>query len=193
MDITFNCPECEQELVVDSSYAGEEIECPECSAKIIVPGEDQEEQATDENEEAGQSDKGDESSEGEKKPAAVPGAGTVINAMASSAAAREHKTFSVPVHDAATAPDPLIQKPQAPLNIAAKKWQKGVAVKTIRRVDCMEVGKDHFDEKVTEFINTIGNDRILQIQTLSYTTQDLATKALMTDFGVLIMYRIAEE
>ena len=75
----------------------------------------------------------------------------------------------------------------------AKKWENGVAVKTIRRIDCMEVGKDHFDEKVTEFINTIGYERILNIQSVSYTTQDLATKALMTDFGVLIVYKIPEK
>ena len=57
----------------------------------------------------------------------------------------------------------------------------------------MEVGKDHFDEKVTEFINTIGYERILNIQSVSYTTQDFATKALMTDFGVLIVYKIPEK
>ena len=39
MDITFNCPKCDQELVVDDSYAGEQIECPECSSQIIVPSE----------------------------------------------------------------------------------------------------------------------------------------------------------
>jgi len=55
------------------------------------------------------------------------------------------------------------------------------------------VGKDRFDEKVTEFINTIGHDRILEIQTITYTFQDLATKALMTDFGVMILYRLPEE
>jgi hypothetical protein len=122
----------------------------------------------------------------------LPGSGTVINPMATSAAAREHKTFTVPVREAGAAAEKLIQKPQTPLEASAKKWEKGVAVKTIRRIDCMEVGKDFFDDRVTEFINTIGHDRIMEIQTIAYTYQDLSTKALMTDFGVMILYRIPE-
>ncbi len=187
MDIIFNCPECGQELVVDSSYAGEEIECPECSNQIIVPEEGIED-GTDNESEENEDEKPAQSSNENSPP--LPGG--VINAMATSAAAREHKVFSVPVHDGPTS-EPLIKKPQSPLNIVAKKWENGVAVKTIRRIDCMEVGKDHFDEKVTEFINTIGYERILNIQSVSYTTQDLATKALMTDFGVLIVYKIPEK
>ncbi|MBQ7590365.1 MAG: hypothetical protein IJU47_06745 [Verrucomicrobia bacterium] len=184
MDITFNCPKCDQELVVDDSYAGEQIECPECSSQIIVPSES--------NVSAVESAQPAESS-APADGSSTPAAGGVINAMASSAAAREKKTFTVPVHDGPVKQEKLIQKPQTPLNAAAKKWQKGVAVRTIRRIDCMEVGKDHFDEKVTEFINTVGYERILNIQSIAYTVQDLATKALMTDFGVLITYRIPEE
>jgi DNA-directed RNA polymerase subunit RPC12/RpoP len=37
MDIVFNCPECRQELEVDESGAGSEIECPECGANITIP------------------------------------------------------------------------------------------------------------------------------------------------------------
>ena len=185
MDITFNCPKCDQELVVDDSYAGEQIECPECSSQIIVPSESNT-SAVESTPEA------TEGAPAEAAPA-TPAAGGVINAMASSAAAREKKTFTVPVHDGPVKNEKLIQKPQTPLNAAAKKWQKGVAVRTIRRIDCMEVGKDHFDEKVTEFINTVGYDRVLNMQSIAYTVQDLATKALMTDFGVMITYRIPEE
>lgn len=190
MDITFNCPLCEQELVVDSSYAGETIECPECAAEIVVPAS--ENQDEDEGEEQEEQDKADQPAPTESQKIALPGSGAVINAMASSAAAREHKTFTVPVHDGGGAAEKLIQKPSAPLEVAAKKWEKGVAVKTIRRIDCMEVGKDHFDDKVTEFINTVGYERVMEVQTIVYTFQDLATKALMTDFGVLILYRIPE-
>lgn len=192
MDITFNCPLCEQELVVDSSYAGETIECPECAAEIVVPAS--ENQDADEGEEQEEQDKADQPTPAptESQKMTLPGSGAVINAMASSAAAREHKTFTVPVHEGGGTAEKLIQKPSAPLEIAAKKWEKGVAVKTIRRIDCMEVGKDHFDDKVTEFINTIGYERVMEVQTIVYTFQDLATKALMTDFGVLILYRIPE-
>ena len=37
MDIIFNCPHCEQEMAVDSSGAGSEIQCPSCGQKITIP------------------------------------------------------------------------------------------------------------------------------------------------------------
>ena len=37
MDIIFDCPKCEQELAVDSSGAGSEINCPSCGEKIVIP------------------------------------------------------------------------------------------------------------------------------------------------------------
>ena len=37
MDIQFNCPHCDQHLVVDSSGAGETIPCPTCLQTIFVP------------------------------------------------------------------------------------------------------------------------------------------------------------
>ena len=37
MDIVFNCPHCEQELAVDNSGAGSEIQCPSCGEKIMIP------------------------------------------------------------------------------------------------------------------------------------------------------------
>ena len=37
MDIIFNCPKCDQELEVDSSGAGSEIDCPNCSESIEIP------------------------------------------------------------------------------------------------------------------------------------------------------------
>ena len=39
MDIVFNCPHCEQELAVDNSGAGSEIQCPACGEKILIPAD----------------------------------------------------------------------------------------------------------------------------------------------------------
>jgi ribosomal protein S27E len=36
MDIVFNCPNCEQELAVDQSGAGSQIECPSCGETITI-------------------------------------------------------------------------------------------------------------------------------------------------------------
>ncbi len=37
MDVIFNCPKCDQELAVDSSGAGSEINCPSCGQAITIP------------------------------------------------------------------------------------------------------------------------------------------------------------
>lgn len=65
--------------------------------------------------------------------------------IASSAGAKEEKHFAVPQHAVTVA---LIEKPLASLEAAAHADKK-VRVRTMRHSDCVEVGKDHFDEKVT--------------------------------------------
>lgn len=40
MDLTFHCPHCQQELVVDASGAGSTITCPTCEAEITIPQPD---------------------------------------------------------------------------------------------------------------------------------------------------------
>jgi len=37
MDIIFNCPKCEQELEVDVTGSGSEIDCPSCGETIHIP------------------------------------------------------------------------------------------------------------------------------------------------------------
>lgn len=37
MDLIFKCPNCEQELAVNPSGAGSEIECPTCNQTITIP------------------------------------------------------------------------------------------------------------------------------------------------------------
>src|SRR5688572_24218522 len=37
MDLTFNCPECKQELAVEADAAGAQIDCPTCGKTITVP------------------------------------------------------------------------------------------------------------------------------------------------------------
>ena len=111
----------------------------------------------------------------------------VVNPIATSAAAREEKHFSVPVHDTPT--EVLIQKPPPPLEVAAKDIEKKIRVKTIRRTDCMELGHDNFDKVVSEFLAKIGQENIVSINTFGYTHLDIGSQKLLTDFGVLIVYR----
>jgi len=171
MDVIFNCPKCDQELAVDSSGAGTEIECPSCGEPIVIPSS------------------GPPARLGNAEhAAAAPRGAQPVNAMASSAAAKVEMHLKVPVHKTPTAS--LIEKPLAPLDVAATKdTDKKIRVKTIKHTDCIEVGHDKFDEFVTNFLAKIGESNIVNNTTLSYTHLDIGSQKLMTDFGVMIVYR----
>jgi ribosomal protein S27E len=158
MDINFKCRHCEQDLSVDASGAGSEIQCPACGHTLVIP-------------------------------AASPDVLTphVINPIASSAAAREGpKHFAVPQHEKGG--ESLISKPAKRYDAPANE---GIQLRTkcIRHFDCVEVGKDHFDEVVTNFINKIGEPNIVKIDTFNYAHRDLETRDWVTDYGVFIVYR----
>jgi DNA-directed RNA polymerase subunit RPC12/RpoP len=156
MDIIFNCTHCEQELSVENSEAGREIECPSCGEMIIIPAAKPDQQSHE------------------------------VNAIKSSAAAKEEVHLKVPQHDKPE--EKLISKPLKPLEAAAKEGIK-IRVKTIRRVDCLEVGRDRFDEMVTAYLDKIGESNIVSINTVAYTTIDIGSQKLLTDFGVMIVYK----
>jgi DNA-directed RNA polymerase subunit RPC12/RpoP len=170
MDVIFNCPKCEQELAVDSSGAGSEISCPSCGETITIP----------------------------EPETVVPRVGVAvaapaarvephpINAMASSAAAKVEMHLRVPTH---AKTESLIEKPKPPLEVAAKETDKKIRVKTIKHTDCIEVGHDKFDEFVTNFLCKVGEANIITITPLNYTHLDIGTQKLLTDFGVMIVYR----
>lgn len=166
MDIIFNCPKCDQELAVDSSGAGSEINCPTCGEKLVVP----------------------------QAASQVPGstiaghdAAHPVSAMASSAAAKVEMHLKVPVRNQPT--ESLIAKPLAPLEVAAKDTGKHIRVKTIRHTDCIEVGHDKYDEVVTKFLEKAGEENIISINTINYTYLDIGTQKLMTEYGVTVVYR----
>ena len=121
----------------------------------------------------------------------APGAPRVeahpINPIASSAAAKVEMHLRVPVHKTPTAS--LIEKPLAPLEVAAKESDKKIRVKTIKHTDCIEVGHDKFDEVVSNFLIKVGESNVISITTLTYTHLDIGTQKLLTDFGVMIVYR----
>ncbi len=171
MDVIFNCPKCEQELAVDSSGAGTEIECPSCGESIVIP----------------------EPQSAVPRPAvASPEAAGArveahpVNAIASSAAAKVEMHLRVPSNKTA---ESLIAKPLPTLEVAAKETDKKVRTKTIRHTDCIEVGHDKFDEVITNFLSKVGETNIISINTLNYTYLDIGTQKLLTDFGVMIVYR----
>jgi DNA-directed RNA polymerase subunit RPC12/RpoP len=104
-----------------------------------------------------------------------------------SAAAKEEKHFAVPVNEAPTAS--LIQKPRPPLEAAQKSGDKTMRIRCIRRTECVEVGKDHFDEVVSKFLNEAGETNIVSINTITYTHVDMGSRQILTDYGVMIVYK----
>jgi DNA-directed RNA polymerase subunit RPC12/RpoP len=157
MDVIFNCSHCGQELSVDSSGAGRQIDCPACGGKIVIP-----------------------------TPGPAAHGVHVLNPIMESAAAREEHHFKVPVREAPS--ESLIAKPLKPMEVAAKEGIR-LRTKTIRHHDCFEVGHDRFDEVLTGFLDKVGQDNIVSINTLTYTFLDIGTQKLLTDFGVLIVYK----
>lgn len=167
MDIIFNCPKCEQELAVDNSGAGSEINCPSCSEKIVIP-------------------------QTAKSPAPISGApahtpGHLHSSMASSAGAKVEMHLKVPVSSKQT--ESLIEKPKPTLEVAAKSSDRIMRVKTIRHTDCIEVGHDKFDEVVSNFLQRVGESSIISVNSMTYQHLDIGSQKVMTDYAVMIVYR----
>src|SRR5215471_14847947 len=155
MDVIFNCPKCEQELAVDSSGAGTEINCPSCGEPIVIPDP----RAV-----------GPKPSPANGSPPEARGAHAPINAIASSAAAKVEMHLRVPTHKTT---ESLIAKPLAPLEVAAKETDRKIRVKTIKHTDCIEVGHDKFDDVVSQFLGKVGESNVINISPLSYTHLDI--------------------
>jgi DNA-directed RNA polymerase subunit RPC12/RpoP len=125
-----------------------------------------------------------------QSPIVIPEANIMnvrANPVATSAGAKEEKHFSVPVHDKPA--ETLIHKAKPPLEATAKDGDKKLRVKCIRRTDCVEVGHDRFDEIVSELLGKIGEANLVSITPITYTHLDLGSRQLMTDFGVMLVYK----
>ena len=164
MEIIFNCPNCDQELSVDGEGAGSEIKCPTCSAKITIPNKPP-----------------------EAAPAPPSDAGLhTLNPIASSAAAKIEMHLKVPVRDK---PGESLVKKAVPSVIAAKAADKRIRIRTIRHAQCIEAGHDKFDEKITEFLNEVGESNIISVHILNYEHFDVGLQKILVDFGVMVVFR----
>lgn len=166
MDIVFNCPNCEQELAVDQSGAGSQIDCPSCGESLVIPAS------------------------GKVTTGPLPAMASPPSApssIASSAAARVPLHLKVPVRDKPG--EILIDKPKPPLEVVQKGAGKRLRIHTIRRAACVESGHDHFDERVSELLNQITETNLVGLHVLNYDYFDVATQKMTSDYGVMIVYR----
>jgi ribosomal protein S27E len=103
------------------------------------------------------------------------------------AEAKESRHFVVPQR--AGKESALIEKPLPTLEVAAKDTDKKVKVKTIRHGDCVEVGKDRFDEMVTQFLHKIGESNLIAMHPVQYSHGDAAGHNMVNDYGLLIIFK----
>jgi hypothetical protein len=53
----------------------------------------------------------------------------------------------------------------------------------------VEVGKDKFEDVVSSFLASVGEANIISINTINYTHMDMGTRQILTEYGVLIVYK----
>jgi len=166
MDIVFNCPNCDQELAVDQSGAGTQIDCPSCGENITIPATGK-------------------VTTGSLPPVEAPS--PAPSSISSSAAAKVVLHLKVPVRDKPG--EMLIEKPKPPLENVQKGAGRRLRIRTIRRASCIESGHDLFDDKVSEFLNEVTEANLVGIHVISYEFFDVGVQKIMTDYGVMIVYR----
>lgn len=167
MEIIFNCPNCGQELAVDSAGAGSELPCPTCGETLTIP---------------------ERTAAAVPAPAEEPHAPRLApSAMASSAAAKVEFHLKVPVRS--TPGESLIKKAAVPLEAVARGADRQMRVRTMRHDKCIDAGHDKFDEMVTKVLAEIGEHNIISLHTINYEHFDVQTQKVMTDYGLVIVYR----
>jgi DNA-directed RNA polymerase subunit RPC12/RpoP len=137
MDIVFHCSKCSQELAVDETAAGEQIDCPSCSEKLTIPRVSE-------------------------QPAAPPPPPPPPKPPPPPPPA--HKPLSVPVH--AGPSEKLVKKTEAAAPAVAGKRQ--LRIRCIKRINCVEVGHDLFEEKVAHFLEKIGEENVVSLHAVNY-------------------------
>lgn len=195
MDTSFSCPKCQLHITADECVVGEEIDCPECGEKFRVPPP-----AKPKPRPVPVVVKSAAPAAPAAHPAPAPAAAPVPAAAAPPAspaaatapeapkpeakpAAPEHKPLVVPHH---TGPSESLVKKVA--HAEHKNEAPKIRVKTIKRGACVEVGHDLFDEKVTDFLNKVGQENIINISPIGYGAMD-STGHMLPDYGIMIIYK----
>jgi hypothetical protein len=164
MEITFNCPHCDQELAVDQAGAGTQIDCPTCGESIIIP------------------------STGKVTTGSLPPVPPPPSPLAATpSASRKELHLKVPVRDKPA--ETLIGKPKPPLEAVQKGAGKRLRIHTIRHASCVESGHDHFDERVSDYLQDIGESNIISVHVINYEHFDVGIQKVMTDYGLMIFFR----
>ena len=166
MEIIFNCPHCEQELAVDSAGAGSEIQCPSCGEKITIPN---------------------------KPPEAASGA---LRRTPAVHTRQSHRLVRRRQNRNASQGARARQAGRIPGEKGGAAWRPRPGARTKKSASgrfatpsASKRGHDKFDERVTEFLNEVGEANIVGIHTINYKHFDVGTQKILTDYGVVVVYR----
>lgn len=168
MDLVFACPNCRQELEADATGAGTEIECPQCGFGITIPD------PTPQNIRA-------------TPASAVLAAATAAAAGTPGAPPKERKLI-IPVSDKKAKID--ISRPAPSLEMEAKAVGKKPMFKCFKHVDFAAHGTPAFEKAVSEFLQSLGENCLISAHPIHYSYIDAGTRQAMTDFGVMICYKV---
>ena len=197
MDTSFNCPKCNLHITADECVVGEEIDCPECNEKFRVPPPQKPKPVPVVVKSAAQATPVAQAAPAAQPkpvahvaaPAPTPAAAAPAHAEPAPAKpaahghAPEHKPLSVPQR---SGPQESLVKKAA--HVDHKDEPPKIRVKTIKRGSCVEVGHDLFDEKVTEFLNKVGQENIIHMSSVGYGAMD-STGHMLPDYGILVVYK----
>ena len=184
MDTSFNCPQCQLHITADECVVGEEIDCPECGEKFHVPPPQKPKPVPVVVKRAVPAPAATPSpTPAAQAPAAPEVVPAAPEAPKPAAPAPEHKPLSVPHHHGPQ--ESLVKKA---LRSEHKDESPKIRCKTIKRGSCVEVGHDLFDEKVTEFLNKVGQENIIHMSSIGYGAMD-STGHMLPDYGILIVYK----
>ena len=148
MYVSFNCPKCNQDLEVEKSMVGEQIECPTCAELLTIP-------------------------DGNQVPPPAP-------------PPKEKHSHSVPVREGSA--EMLLKKKTAAEPADAAPHPKQFRIRCIKRINCVEVGHDLFEDKVAKAIEKIGDENVVSLHPISYGYMDTVGH-MLPDYGVMIVYK----
>lgn len=164
MDINFSCPNCNVLLTADDAMVGDEIQCPQCNLTFNVP----------------------EGTPAPPPPVIDPVQEILAASSAPEAKPRQRVNLTLP--SAGKNANALIEKPNKSLEVAAKLGISFV-VRTIRNSECVVNGRNRFDEMVAEVLSGVGEGNLHSVSPISYSYLDKATQQVLSDYGVLIIYK----
>jgi len=158
-DLNFDCPHCGQNLTIDETQSGEQIDCPTCSKSIEIPKP------------------GEQNSEviETKKPS--PDDTEPVE-----------KKYSVPVHEGQPEILVKSKKKNESIEEESIEGDGRICAKTIKRGDCIELGQDKFDEALNEFLGKLKREQILSVHPVNYAHYDPATQKYLDDYGAMVIY-----